>query len=65
MFLQEHGWGGAGSSLPGHFSRFSLQVFHQVLDVSDLHRLRERNVVRLKMQKLQVRHGAGAVCVAP
>ncbi|RLV97810.1 hypothetical protein DV515_00011458 [Chloebia gouldiae] len=29
------------------------QVFHQVLDVSDLHRLREGNVVRLKMQKLQ------------
>lgn len=45
--------------------RFSPQVFHQVLDVSDLHRLREGNAVRLKMQKLQVWRSAGAVCVAP
>ncbi len=31
-----------------------VQVFHEVLDVADVYRVRERNAVRLKMQKLQV-----------
>lgn len=31
-----------------------VQVFHKVLDVTDMYRVRERNAVRLKMQTLQV-----------
>lgn len=31
-----------------------VQVFHEVLDVADVYRVRKRNAVRLKMQKLQV-----------
>lgn len=52
------GQGSATVPGPSHPLPFSLQVFHQVLDVSDLHRLRERNVVWLEVQKLQVRSSA-------
>lgn len=33
---------------------YLLQIFHQILDVTDLYRLWERNAVRLEVQNLQV-----------